>query len=229
MLAFGTYFFKVIGVADPFKWIVLTQWLGVSGLLFAYYLLGKWGRRTLLLIGSSLCGISMLFLGIIFSIPSIHGTQAVSNGVIFLTCWFQFWFNFGVAPTTYLVAGELPAQNMRAYSAGLSTGMGYVFGWLTTFTAPYFINPAELNWGGKYGYIWFGTSCIVVAFIYFTVPEVQGRSLEEIEEMFDKRLAAKDFPTYVSQNAEIARTQAEKDLFGNDKAKVIHIDVATRV
>jgi len=47
--------------------------------------------------------------------------------------------------------------------------------------------------------------------------------------MFDKRLAAKDFPTYVSQNAETARTQAENNLFGDDKANVVHVDVATRV
>jgi hypothetical protein len=115
---------------------------------------------------------------------------------------------------------------MRAYTAGLSTGTGYVAGWLTTFTAPYFINPANLNWGGKYGYIWFGSTFLVVAFIWFLVPEVQGRSLEEIEEMFDKRLPAKAFPKYVSENQEIARREAEKDLYGaeGDKAGVLHTE-----
>ncbi|KAH8904649.1 sugar porter family MFS transporter [Coniochaeta sp. PMI_546] len=226
VLAFGTYFFKVIGVADPFKWIVLTQWIGVIGLLFAYALLDRWGRRTLLLIGTTCCGFSMLVLGVMFSVPSLKGTTGLQVAIIFLTSWFQFFFNFGVVPITYLVAGELPAQNMRAYTAGLSTGSGYVFGWLTTFTAPYFINPANLNWGGKYGYIWFGSSFLVVSFIYFMVPEVQGRSLEEIEEMFDKRLPAKDFPKYVSENAEIARREAEKDLYGpvGDKAAVMHAE-----
>ncbi|KAK3689085.1 general substrate transporter [Podospora appendiculata] len=224
VIAFGTYFFVVVGVVDPFKWIVLSQWLGVVGLFSAYYALGKWGRRTLLLIGTTMCGLSMLFLGIIESIPSIHGTNAVSVGVIFLFSWFHFWFNFGLAPTTYLVAGELPAQNLRAYTAGLSSGAGFVFAWLTTFTAPYFINPAELNWGGKYGFVWFGTTCIVVAFVWFMVPEVQGRSLEEIEEMFDQRLPAKDFPSYVSHNAEVALHEAEKDLYGAEKAGVAHID-----
>jgi len=226
VLAFGTYFFKVTGVTKPFKWIVLTQWIGVIGLLFAYYLLDRVGRRTLLLIGTTACGLSMLVLGVMFSVPSLKGTIGLQVGIIFLTSWFQFFFNFGVVPITYLVAGELPAQNMRAYTAGISTGTGYVAGWLTTFTAPYFINPANLNWGGKYGYIWFGSSFLVVAFIYFLVPEVQGRSLEEIEEMFDKRLPAKDFPKYVSENVEIARREAEKDLYGPDgeKAAIMHAE-----
>ncbi|KAK3313205.1 general substrate transporter [Apodospora peruviana] len=229
ILSFGTYMFKVVGVPDPFKWIVLTQWIGVIGLLFAYYFVGKIGRRTMLLIGTSMCSLGMLFFGVIFSIPSIKGTNAVSIGVIFLTSWFQFWFNFGVVPVTYLVAGEIPAQNLRAYSSGLSTGAGYMFGWLTTYTAPYFINPAELNWGGKYGYIWFGTSLIVITFIYFMIPETKGRSLEEIEEMFDQRVATKDFPAYVSRNAELARQEAEKDLYGVEKAGAVHAEAANRV
>lgn len=137
VIAFGTYFMQVIGVSDPFKWIVATNWIGVAGLFCAYTVLDRWGRRTLLLIGTTACGLSMLFIGLIFSLPNIQGSSAVSTGVIFLLAWYHFFFNFGVVPTTYLVAGELPAQNMRAYSAGLSAGSGFVFAWLTTFTAPY--------------------------------------------------------------------------------------------
>jgi hypothetical protein len=61
------------------------------------------------------------------------------------------------------------------------------------------------------------------------VPEVQGRSLEEIEEMFDQRLPAKDFPTYVSHNAEIARLEAEKDLYGEEKAGAMHVEGTNKV
>ncbi|KAK4155413.1 general substrate transporter [Chaetomidium leptoderma] len=230
VLAFGTYFFAVVGVHDPFKMSVVIQWIGVAGLFCAYYALGKLGRRTLLLIGTINCGLSMLFLGVISSLPaSAHSASAIAAGVVFLFAWFNFWFNFGLAPTTYLVAGEIPAQNLRAYTSGLSTGAGFVFAWLTTFTTPYFINPAELKWGGKFGYIWFGSSIIVVLFIYFMVPEVLGRSLEEIEEMFDLRLPAKDFPAYVSRNAQIAREEAQKDLYSAEKAGVMHVEGSSRV
>ncbi|KAM7212209.1 general substrate transporter [Rhypophila decipiens] len=222
ILAFGTYFFKMVGVADPFKWIVLTQWIGVIGLLMAYYTLDRWGRRTLLLTGSTLCGLSMLALGIIFNVDGLS-QNTMSALIIFLVSWFQFWFNFSVVPTVYLTSGELPAQNLRAYTSGLSTGFGYVFGWLTTFTAPYFINPAELNWKGMYGYIWFGSTFLVVAFIYFMVPEVVGRSLEEIEEMFNNHVPTRAFKTYVPVSAEIAREEAKKDLYG-EKGGAMHVE-----
>ncbi len=230
ILAFGTYFFSVVGIADPFKWSVCNQWVGVAGMFVAWYLLGKLGRRTLLLMGVAGCTSAMLFLGVIFSLPeSAYSSSAISIGTVFLFSWFFFWFNAGVVPTTYLVAGELPAQNLRAYTAGLSTGAGFVFAWVTTFTTPYFINPAELNWGGKYGFVWFGSSIVVAAFVYFALPEVKGRSLEEIEEMFDMRLPAKDFPTYVSRNVEAARQQAEKDLYGVEKPAAAHVEAANRV
>lgn len=35
----------------------------------------------------------------------------------------------------------------------------------------------------KYGYIWFPSCLVAAAFIYFFLPEVKGRTLEEIDEM----------------------------------------------
>ena len=105
----------------------------------------------MLLIGTGICGLSMLVLGIIFQAPSVVSTAARANGVIFVISLWQFGFNFAIVGLVYMVSGEIPAQNLRAYTAGLSTGTGFIFAWLTAYTAPYFINPAELNWGGKYG------------------------------------------------------------------------------
>ena len=87
-----------------------------------------------------------------------------------------------------------------------------------------------MNWKGKYGYIWFASSFLVIAFIYFFVPEVQGRSLEEIGEMFDKRVKTFDFPKYVCQNGEVARQEAKKDLYGeNEKGGLMHVEGPNRV
>lgn len=38
---------------------------------------------------------------------------------------------------------------------------------------------------------------IAAAFVWFCLPEVKGRTLEEIDEMFEKRLPARKFRTYV--------------------------------
>jgi SP family sugar:H+ symporter-like MFS transporter len=201
-----------------------------------------------MLTGGIICAFSMLLLGILSTQAQLKGTSTLQALVIFIFSIFLFGFNFGLAPCSYLVAGEIPAQNLRGYTAGLSTAMGFLFAWLTAYTAPYFVNPAELNWGGRYGlsllpivfltypltncnlgFVWFGAMTSVILFIFFFLPEMQGRTLEEIEEMFDKGIAAKDFPTYVCTNAVLAREEAERDLFGNEKAAALHAGDAQHI
>lgn len=88
-----------------------------------------------------------------------------------------------VAPYSWMVAGEAPSQRLRSYTFGVASACGYLLAWLVTFTTPYFINPSALNWGPRYGYIWF-PSCIVAAlWAFFFLPEFKGRTLEEINTM----------------------------------------------
>ncbi|KAJ5817053.1 hypothetical protein N7447_009286 [Penicillium robsamsonii] len=248
VMAFTTYFMKTVGVEDPFKWSIVGQWVGYFGQLISYPFIAILGRRTMLLIGVGTCSVSMLVLGVVFQVSA---SQSVRAGcVIFFNTFYHFGFNFGVVGLVYMVSGEIPAQNLRACTAGLSIGIGFIFAWLTAFTAPYFINPAELNWGGNYGmflvttaspreeqiltvfkgFIWFGSSIATILFIYFFVPEVRGRSLEEIEEMFDKNVPARKFQTYVCESVELANMEASKDL-DHEEAKegqIEHIEVASR-
>ena len=66
---------------------------------------------------------------------------------------------------------------------GVAAAVGFLGAWLITFTAPYFINPSALNWGPKYGYIWFPCCFIAALWVYFFIPETKGRTLEEIDAM----------------------------------------------
>lgn len=88
-----------------------------------------------------------------------------------------------IASYAWLVGGEIPSQRLRSHTFGLAAAVGFLGAWLITFTAPYFINPSSLNWGPRYGYIWFPSCIIAAAWVYFFLPEVKGRTLEEIDQM----------------------------------------------
>jgi len=88
-----------------------------------------------------------------------------------------------VSPYAWVTGGEIPSQRLRSYTFGLSAAVGFFFAWLTQFTAPYFINPLSLNWGPRYGFIWFPSALLTAVWVYFFLPEVKGRKLEEIDEM----------------------------------------------
>ncbi|PGH15932.1 hypothetical protein AJ79_02099 [Helicocarpus griseus UAMH5409] len=179
ILAFAAYFLKMSGVQDPFKWTIMTNCIGLIGLFISWYFITKIGRRQVMITGASICGISMLALAIITSIPSIKGS-GLSAGIVTLKATYLFGFNFGLAPYTYLVSGELPAQNLRGHTLGLSTG-----------------------------YIWAGSTVLIVAFLVFCVPEVRGRTLEEIEEMFNNNVPTRKFQTYVTQTGREARERLD--------------------
>jgi SP family sugar:H+ symporter-like MFS transporter len=47
------------------------------------------------------------------------------------------------------------------------------------------------------GWIWAPSCFITVIWVYFYLPEIKNRTLEEIDEMFEARLPARKFRKYV--------------------------------
>jgi hypothetical protein len=82
-----------------------------------------------------------------------------------------------------MTGGEIPSQRLTSYNFGLATVVGFLMARLTQFTASYFINPTAMDWGPRYGFIWCPSAIIAAVWVYFVLPEVKGRSLEEIDEM----------------------------------------------
>jgi hypothetical protein len=92
-------------------------------------------------------------------------------------------YNGMISSYAWLCGGEFPSQRLRSFTFGLAASVGFFGAWLTTFTAPYFINPDALNWGPKYGYLWAPSCAIGALWTYFYLPEVKNRTFEEIDEM----------------------------------------------
>ena len=59
--------------------------------------------------------------------------------------------------------------------------------------------------GAKYGYIWAGSNLACLAFFFLCVPETKGRTLEEINELFAKRVSVRDFRQFETTVVERAR------------------------
>lgn len=64
------------------------------------------------------------------------------------------------------------------------------------FVIPYLFNPNEANLGAKVSFIFGGFSILAVVYLFSYQPETAGRSYEELDEMFIKRVPARDFAQY---------------------------------
>ena len=130
-------------------------------------------------------------------------------------------------PYAWLIGGEYPNNHHRGYVFGIASALNFLLTWCGTFTAPYFINPAALNWNAQYGYIWFGSNTIMVVFTYFFLPETRDRTLEEIHEMFEAKLPARQFKGHVCMGVEsMAAAVFDKDL-GKEQHEILELDVGT--
>ncbi|TRX98005.1 hypothetical protein FHL15_001215 [Xylaria flabelliformis] len=197
VISYATYFFTVAGltVNDAFKFSVMNTVLGFIGVNIGIYLMRHvMGRRTILMLGAIIQGAAML--GLAVSATVAPGTLAARNCLIAFIAIYNFSYNAFVGDATYPTATELVSTRLRSWSVGSAISIGYLLAWLTSFFSPYFINPENLNWGAKYGYIWAGSNLACFVFFYLFVPETKGRTLEEIDELFNNRVSVRDFKTY---------------------------------
>ncbi|KAI1340586.1 MFS transporter [Xylariaceae sp. FL0016] len=221
---YTTYYLQIAGVANPFGFSLMITCMGLLGGLFSICFVRYLGRRTIILVGVSACGLAQLAQAVAWSVKP--GSEAAGQVVITFIALFTFFY-VAYAPFAWLLGGEYPNSALRGYCFGFATALNFVGNWLGTFTAPYFINPASLGWGPMYGYIWSASNLVVVVFTWFFLPETQDRTLEEIHEMFEAKIPTRKFKTHVCTGVERYATEAgESTDTKGEKADVIHVTSA---
>ncbi len=58
------------------------------------------------------------------------------------------------------------------------------------------LNPTAGNWKGKTGFFWGGICFFCALWTYFRLPECKGRTYEELDILFNKRVSARNFKKY---------------------------------
>ncbi|KAK3690548.1 general substrate transporter [Podospora appendiculata] len=194
IISYSTYFMVVSGltVSDAFKYSIMKTCFGLIGVNVGIYTMRHLlGRRGVMLVGTVFQGLCMLAMAIVAT--TSPGTSLARDTLIAFVSLYIFTYNAFVGDASYPVATELVSTRLRSYTVGSAISLGYFLAWLTGFCSPYFINPDALNWGAKYGYVWAASSFICGIFYFLFLPELKGRTLEEIDELFERRVPAWKF------------------------------------
>ncbi|OJD31699.1 general substrate transporter [Diplodia corticola] len=198
LISYATYFMIVGGLSvdEAFKFSVMNTCVGFIGVNVGMVAMRHLaGRRTVLMFGAAFCGVCMLALAVAASVATSTVVQQ-RDCLIAFTALFFFGYNSCVGAASYPVATELVSTRLRSWTVGTATSLGYFLAWLTAFCTPYFINPGEMDWGAKYGYIWAAANFLCMGFFFFCMPELKGRTLEEIDELFLNNVSVANFPKY---------------------------------
>lgn len=101
-----------------------------------------------------------------------------------------------------MVVSETAASRVKEKTNLLAMVVSVLTTFLTSFSTPYLINSAYANLGGKLGYIYGVINALVVVGVFFFIPELKGRSLEEVDQLFASGAGLRKFKTVETKSAE---------------------------
>lgn len=152
--------------------IVVIGSVMVVSVIFTIMLVDRYGRKTLMLIGTGALAMIYIVEGYFFSI----GVEGIP--VVALTLGSVAIYSFTLAPVVWVILSEIFPNRIRGAAMSLSA----VALWIGNFSLTYTFPAIKESLGWSMNFWLYALICIVgSAVIYFKLPETKGKSLEVIE------------------------------------------------
>lgn len=163
------------------------------------------GRRTIYMSGMVTMCVILCLIGILNVKTKQHSigmTQAV------LTLLWTFVFQLSVGQLGWAIPAEIGSTRLRQKTICLARNAYYIIGVAANAIQPYFMNPTEWNLKGYTGFVWGGTTFLMIVWGFFRLPETKGRSFDELDVLFAKKLSARKFKAAHVDTFDDAETSA---------------------
>lgn len=189
----SSYFFQQVGLSTRESF---GMGLGATGVAFcttilAWVVIGLTGRRRMLLGGMSGMVMVLLIIGFLGLGPSSN--QEIGWAQASLALLFNVFYNLSVGTLAFTIFSEVSSTRLRGRTIALAKNVNAASSIVVGVASPYFINPHNLDWKGKVGFFWAGINVLWMIWAYFRLPELKGRTYEELDILFTKKVKARDF------------------------------------
>lgn len=166
--------------SDALMWPIIQGVILVLGSLLFIWIADKFNRRTLLMLGGTVMGLSFILPAIIhIFLPNANPILIV----IFLSIYVAF-YSFTWAPLTWVIVGEIFPLAIRGFASGSASSLN----WIGSFLVGLLFPIMTAYFSQQIVFAIFGVICMLgVLFVKKFVPESRGRTLEEIEAIGESR------------------------------------------
>jgi sugar porter (SP) family MFS transporter len=173
------------GIGSDSSAILASVGVGVVNVgftVFSFWLLNRFGRRVLLMVGVAGMVIALAGLGLSFEISGSSDVKVV----LAVLCLMVFVASFAISlgPIFWLLNAEIYPLRVRSKAAGVGTMANWLFNFIVSLT--FLTLLVALGQSGTF-FLYAGIGVLTLIFVYFLVPETKGKTLEEIEEGWRKR------------------------------------------
>ncbi|KAL4282781.1 hypothetical protein GQ457_16G003660 [Hibiscus cannabinus] len=181
--------FKDAGICNRKQQFGITIIMGIVKTFFVFVsalFLDHHGRRPLLLLGTTGMAISLACLGLgskYLQQCNDKPVWAIALCVVAVCADFSF-FSIGLGPITWVYSSEIFPMRLRAQGSSLAISVNRVVSGIVSMT---FLSISEtITFGGMF-FVLSGIMVVGTVFFYMFLPETKGKSLEEIETIFEDK------------------------------------------
>lgn len=151
------------------------------------------GRRAIYNTGMVFMTLLLFVIGFL-SIPT-NNKGAVWAMATLMDIW-TFTYQMTVGPICFVIISEISATRLRSKTIAIATAVQAAATIVTTVAMPYMLNTEEANLGGKAGFLFGGISFLCLVWCYLRLPESRGRTFEELDILFQRRIPARQFKNF---------------------------------
>jgi sugar porter (SP) family MFS transporter len=216
---YQTYYFQLIGQTNSFQLTAISSSLQLFSNFLAVCFSDVIPRRKGLIGG----GTFLMFWSVIIagvSMASTTNTSANFALLAFMITW-SMLYTATVGCYGWAVAQETAAQATRPKTISFVLICQQLTALLLSSVFPYFINPDELNWGGKVMFLFVGAELFIMAGLYFFQPETKNRSYTDIDALYGNKVPPRKFMNFAVVDGQVVESAQKSDRFGRffDKSK----------
>lgn len=151
--------------------------------IVAIFTVDRWGRKPLMITGSIGMAVAMLALGTLFFQQSM-GMAALLAMLVYVASFAMSW-----GPICWVLLSEIFPNKVRGQAMAVAVAAQWVANYLVSWTFPMMEKSTYLSnlFHGGFAYWIYGAVAIISAvFVWKLVPETKGKTLEEMNKLFDK-------------------------------------------
>jgi len=187
ILLYSPRVFARTGITDKSTLMLATVGIGVSKVVFAFisiFLSDKFGRKVLLL--ASAVGLSLTMFGLGACLITVEHSKEklfwAPYCTVILTYIFVASMSIGIAPVTWVYSSEIFPLRYRAQGLSVCVIVNRIS---TVVLVTSFISIYKAITMGGVFFMFSGIN-IVALWFYCSLPETKGRSLEDMESLFER-------------------------------------------
>lgn len=183
VIYYAPIIFQKAGFVSASSAILATSVVGIVNVLstiVATFLLDKLGRRTLLLIGTSIMIVALAALGLVFA----SGSSQIGDLTLITLMVYIFAFAISMGPIFWLLSAEIFPTRVRAAGSSICSFSNWTANFLVSLT---FLSLIRLL-GSPFTFgLYALMGILALVFCWLLVPETNGKTLEQIEHYWEHK------------------------------------------